>query len=483
MYEFFKDIAQASSCALGGICSIHPSISALYQIILAYLKEISFYVVKLKSFKLINKDITGFLVETLSIFLINTNFNKVKYLNLIKKLCEIKNDVKNKYIDYCSKNNLPIENITSAFDIEDNISISGLIELAQAKIENSIHQDKDKQGLFELITLFSRLASIDLTKLKNENTDTYEFDFKVIRFFALTNSYSIGNEKLIRRIKEFSKILIEIRELLFEKENENYGEIKDSKVQTSLEEGHSILVSGDDLKELKDLLETLNKSELKEKINVYTHGPLLRSHFYSYFKNNKNLTGHYGTNNAEYDFSNFKGVILITQNFIQKIDSLYRGEIFSSKLISFEKVIDISDKNYLPVIETALKTAKIENKEKKNYIEINKDIVDLDKVEPDSDNEIILIFGSKVEKDFKDKKVLFFNYPLNIKKLIETLDKAQKRNIKFNLFFSQCDIAMLETVFCLLDKNVELTIANCPYSLINPHCTDVLKNYFEINII
>lgn len=483
MYEFFKDIAQASSCALGGICSIHPSVSALYQILLVYLKEISFYVVKLKGFKLINKELTGFLIESLSIVLINTNFNKTKYLNLIKKLCETKADVKNKYINYCSINNLPIENITSAFDLKSNVTISSLIELAQAKIENSTHQDKDKQGLFDLITLFSRLASIDLTKLKNEQLDTFELDFKVIRFFALTNSYSIRNEKLIRRIKEFSKTLIEIKELLFEKENENYGEIKDNKVQTSLSKGHAILVSGDDLKELKDLLETLNKLDLKEKINVYTHGPLLRSHFYSYFKNNKNLIGHYGTNNAEYDFSNFQGVILITQNFIQKIDSLYRGEIFSSKLISFEKVIDILDKNYLPVIETALKTDAVKDEEKKTSITINKDIIDLDKIEMKNDNEIILIFGSKLEKDFKDKKVLFFNYPLNIKKLIETLNKAQKKGIKINLFFTQCDMMMLEAVLCLLDKDVELTIANCPYSLINPHSIEVLKSYFKVNII
>ena len=34
MYDFFKNIAKINSCTLMGACSIHPSVNALYQIIL-----------------------------------------------------------------------------------------------------------------------------------------------------------------------------------------------------------------------------------------------------------------------------------------------------------------------------------------------------------------------------------------------------------------------------------------------------------------
>ena len=41
MYDFFKNIAEQNSCTLMGACSIHPSINALYQIILNEVREIS----------------------------------------------------------------------------------------------------------------------------------------------------------------------------------------------------------------------------------------------------------------------------------------------------------------------------------------------------------------------------------------------------------------------------------------------------------
>ena len=50
MYDFFKNIAEKNSCALMGACSIHPSVNALYQIILNEIREISSYLVKLKEF-------------------------------------------------------------------------------------------------------------------------------------------------------------------------------------------------------------------------------------------------------------------------------------------------------------------------------------------------------------------------------------------------------------------------------------------------
>ena len=58
MYDFFKNIAEQNSCTLMGACSIHPSINALYQIILNEVREISFYLVKLKEFKITDENAT-----------------------------------------------------------------------------------------------------------------------------------------------------------------------------------------------------------------------------------------------------------------------------------------------------------------------------------------------------------------------------------------------------------------------------------------
>lgn len=486
MYEYFKNISEKSSCRLNGVCSIHPSINALYRILLNELREISFYVVKLKEFGLINKDIMALSIEGLSIFLINTNFNKANYLSLIQKLYDTKNKVKEKYTNYCNENHVPCEIIDSRIEIKKNSTISELIELSQTYIQNRQIQDNIKLGLFELITLFSRISAINVVKLKKLSKGYDDFDYDILRFFALTGGYSIRNEKLIRRIKEFSKILLKIKTEFLKVTIQKYGDIENTRIKTNLSKGHSILISGDDLDELEKLLRTIEKADLKETVNVYTNGPLLKAHFYSYFKTNKYLKGHIDTNNAEYDFSSFQGAILITQNFIQKIDSLYRGEIFSNKIISFEKVTDIKDNDYMPVVDCALKLKTVEFDEKDSFLddEYNENKI-LKETNNIKDENVIFIFGTKdkIPDNIENKKILQIKLPIKIDNLIQAIDKLKKANKKITLFFTRCDLAMLEIILCFLDEDIDLNLVNCPYSLINPHVIEALKEHFKVVMI
>ena len=81
MYEFFKNIAEKSNCSMMGVCSIHPSINALYLIILNEIREISSYLVKLNEFKINDKEAEKISIEGLSIFLINTSYSQKNYLD------------------------------------------------------------------------------------------------------------------------------------------------------------------------------------------------------------------------------------------------------------------------------------------------------------------------------------------------------------------------------------------------------------------
>ena len=102
MYDFFKNIAEQNSCTLMGACSIHPSINALYQILLNEIREISFCLVKLKEFKITDKKAMEISIEGLSIFLINTSYNQQNYLEFLNKLSSTKREIKEKYINSCN---------------------------------------------------------------------------------------------------------------------------------------------------------------------------------------------------------------------------------------------------------------------------------------------------------------------------------------------------------------------------------------------
>ena len=92
MFDFFKNIIEKNSCQQSGVCSVHPSVNSLYEILLSEVREISFYLVKLKEFNLTNHNAMNICLETLSIFMINTSFNQDKYIYLLKKLYKIKKE-------------------------------------------------------------------------------------------------------------------------------------------------------------------------------------------------------------------------------------------------------------------------------------------------------------------------------------------------------------------------------------------------------
>jgi len=488
MFKFLKSMFSQNSCKSGGVCSIHPSINALGELINEEIRQIAFYLVKLNEFNIANKEISALCIRALSIFMLNTNYSKSDYLDILNRLYSAKSDVKEKYLDYCSKFQIPCEVISGEFEISGNVDIAHLIEYSQNAIEKKQKNcDKAKQNLFDLITIYSKLSAVNVSKIKNFEAQNYDFDYKILRFFSLTNSYSIRNEKLVRRILEFCETSKEIKNKLNGIYRYNFGEISPTSINTSLKAGCSILVSGDDLNELKDVLKTIEEKYSDKNINVYTHGNLIEAHFYPYFKNNKFLAGHYGINNVEYDFSKFEGAILITQNFIQKIDNIYKGEIFSNKLISFEKMQKIKGNDFSCLIEAALNLKPSDN-EQNNENKIEHNIEEVKKsIDEFKQKEILVALGGVQNKfylsDYEDKKVISINCALEEELLDEVIKKSAQKDIKIALFIINCDLVNFNILLNSLNKNLEIYLANCSNILINPHAIQALEEEFGVKTV
>jgi len=489
MYKFFKNIAEKSSCSFIGACTIHPSISAMYDILLIEIREISFYIVKMKEFGFTNKFIMAQTIEALSLFLINTSINKTKYLNLINNLNNLKNEIKEKYISYCKSQELPCEIINTNLEINQNTTINELIKIAEI---NSINKqkitDKTKQRLFELITIFAKLSAINVVKIKKIDSSIDEYDYEILRFFALTNGYSIRNEKIKRRIIEFAQFSLKLKQKFYNLLEMKYGKKQNAKISTDEYKGHSILVSGDDIVELDEVLKTIEEINSDKIINVYTNGALFLAHFYPYFQNNKYLKGHWGTEDAQYDFSKFQGAILITKNFIQKIDSLYKGEIYSNKTISFSKVIDIKNNDYKPLIQCALSQNGFLETKKQNTYDITYDDDKINELINNLKNEeIIIIAGDmenkKIYEKYENKKIIHFNCPLETDLMLEAINKLQEKNNKSTIFFPQCNLESLYSALILLSYEIDIYISNCSNILINPHVFEALNENFNVKTI
>ena len=88
---------------------------------------------------------------------------------------------------------------------------------------------------------------------------------------------------------------------------ETFGAPEPTEVRLTAVEGHAILVSGHDLKDLHELLVQTEGTG----VNVYTHGEMLPAHSYPELKKFKHLAGNYGTawQNQKFEFATFPGPI------------------------------------------------------------------------------------------------------------------------------------------------------------------------------
>ena len=137
-------------------------------------------------------------------------------------------------------------------------------------------------------------------------------------------------------------------------------------------------------------------------INVYTNSVLFMAFAYPHFAKYKNLIGHFGGENAEEDFSKFKGPIFTTQSFLQKIDYFRRGTTYTTKIIAPEKAVRIEDYNFEPLIKNALESEGFTGNDEKTFdkvtLKYNPD--EIDKIlNQAGDKDVCIIVGSyKKEK-------------------------------------------------------------------------------------
>ena len=168
-----------------------------------------------------------------------------------------------------------------------------------------------------------------------------------------------GSDELILLNMECGEVGAKAMALLDEYNVGSYGKPEITQVKTSVGNRPGILITGHDLKDLAQLLEQTRGTG----IDVYTHGEMLPAHAYPAFKEFDNLVGNYG--NAWYlqkdEFERFNGPIVATTNCVLIPKDSYRERLFTTGTAGIEGVKHIPSKDgikdFSEVIEMAKKCA------------------------------------------------------------------------------------------------------------------------------
>ena len=171
-----------------------------------------------------------------------------------------------------------------------------------------------------------------------EDDEIYQFIFKVLKMTAM----DVSPETLLNTILECGGIAVKTMALLDKANTSTYGTPGISKVRLGVGSRPGVLVSGHDLRDLKELLE----QSLDAGIDIYTHSEMLPAHYYPELKKYPHLYGNYGNSwhlqNRE--FASFNGPILMTTNCITPVQESYRERIFTTGMAGYPGVKHIADR-------------------------------------------------------------------------------------------------------------------------------------------
>ncbi|WML35971.1 hydroxylamine reductase [Clostridium sp. OS1-26] len=354
-YDMFcyqcEQTAGGKGCTKAGVCGKDAAVAALQDLLIHELKGIGFYgneAVK-KGIKIDSK-INKFTMDALFSTLTNVNFDSNRLVDLIKESESVKAQLKGvageitveipDEIDYKAPNT-----------IEEMISdAKGLGIMSDSTINEDVRSLREL-GIYGIkgMAAYAHHAYV----LGREDEVVNNFFYKLL---AATLDKNLTVSDWLSLDMELGQVNFKVMELLDSANTSEYGNPAPKSVLVTKKKGPFIVVSGHDLKDLKQLLE---QTEGKG-INIYTHGEMLPCHAYPELNKYSHLVGNFGGawQDQQKEFDNLPGAVLMTTNCIQKPRENYKDRIFTSSVVAWPGVAHIDDKDgvkdFKPVIEKAL---------------------------------------------------------------------------------------------------------------------------------
>ncbi|OGI02578.1 MAG: hydroxylamine reductase [Candidatus Melainabacteria bacterium GWF2_37_15] len=323
-----EQTAKGTGCTVMGVCGKKPEASNLQDSIMNNLKKLGYYAEKLPPSNEINKAIVEGLFTTVT----NVNFDTERLEKINDEIVGLIKKVKTgEYVEIPTEEN------------EDIVSLKAILTYGMKGV-----------------AAYADHARI----LGQEDEEVYRFFLSALSLLTKKNP---SVDELLGACLKCGEINLKVMELLDKANTGTYGHPEPTKVRVTPVKGKAILVSGHDLKDLEELL----KQTEGKNINVYTHGEMLPCNAYPGLKKYKHLVGNYGGawQDQKKEFDEFPGAILMTTNCIQDPKN-YSHRIFTCGLVAWPGVKHISDRNFQPVIDAALKEKGFTEDSEEKYITV-----------------------------------------------------------------------------------------------------------------
>lgn len=337
-----EQTSKGIACTTMGVCGKSAEVSALQDLLIYATKGLAMYANEARKAGKINDEVNRFTAQALFMTLTNVNFDVLRFKEEIHTAVRLRQELE-KVVN--NKINDEAANYIAADDMATLVADGQRVGL----IANDANEDiKSLQQILIYglrgVAAYAHHAYI----LGQEDDRIYAFMHEALDKVGTAKLELNDWVGLVLKCGETNLIAMEI---LDKGNTETFGHPVPTSVPLGHKQGKAILVSGHDLKDLKDLLE----ATVGTGINIYTHGEMLPAHGYPELKKYEHFYGHYGTawQNQRKEFVDFPGPILMTTNCIQEPRDSYMETIFTIGPVGWSGVKHLEHGGFDELIKAA----------------------------------------------------------------------------------------------------------------------------------
>ena len=352
-----QETAKNEGCTVKGVCGKTDEVSNLQDVLVFAAKGVAAYSSQLRNAGKRYDKVDEYLYRSLFISITNANFDGEEIIEAIKEGINLRNFLKSELEKEGIALDPKFENtFLTTYEYSEN---DDLVELAK-KVGVLRTENIDVRSLREMVLYgLKGMAAYGFHayNLGSTDNDIYKFYEKAL---LATVDDSLSAEELTALVFETGEYGVKVMALLDGANTSAYGTPVTTEVNIGVGKNPGILISGHDLKDIKELLEQTEGTG----VDVYTHSEMLPAHYYPELKKYKHLVGNYG--NAWYhqvtEFETFNGPVVFTTNCIvpPKPNSTYNDRIFTLNAAGYPgwkklKADENGKIDYTEVIELAKK--------------------------------------------------------------------------------------------------------------------------------
>lgn len=505
-----------NECTTRATCSISPSIAALEILAVNFLKEISFYLLELRALGAYNTQIANDIIDIVASLTAVNEYSDNELYDIVVREYFILDEVKTTYIKLCRDRDIPLKLMEGITNFSKETTLAQAISLGEKQTLTD-EKTSAKNNLLAILLVCIQSICLNLVQYANYEDFDFKIFYSILQTINILNFKNISESSIKKEIINIAKLdyLLQIR--LWKNVLNYFGGISKVNVSHSTRKGKAILVSGNNLSDLYDmLLATKDKN-----IDVYSHSNLLLAHALVKFKAFEHFQGHYGslTENCILDYATFPGTILMTKNFRNNTEYLYRGRLFSTDYIVPKGVTKIENNDFTPLVRETLEAKGFsKGKTKENtplgyneaeildkFAQIREGlnngsishlyIIGIDALTErnsayyDSflhnicDDEFAISFSYNSQKE----NVLSVNIgnfiPIMSSLLNDFFDGYDVSSPKISFFFTTCDVITISMIVYLSSVGAKnIYMSQCLPTIINPVTFSAFESEYNINI-